>query len=164
MSISDIHYCHPIRQDGRAVYKLIQTCPPLDLNSQYYYHIICHDFSQTCVIAKQHNEIIGFVSAYLKPNNKTSLFVWQVAVSEQARGHGLASHMLAWLTQQPSCKTINSLETTISPSNQASQKLFQRFATKHNSTLQTFPFLDASQFGNELHEDEILYRISPLTF
>jgi len=160
---SEIQCRHPTLEDGATVYHLIKSCPPLDINSQYYYHIICSDFRKTCVIAEMDSSIVGFVSAYLKPEENDCLFVWQVAVAKEARGRKLALNMLQWLTSQSKCNFVQKLETTISPSNQASQKLFKRFAKQHQAKCLTFPFLDASHFGNTSHEEEILYRIFPLS-
>ena len=162
MNESITSFRHPEFADGAGVYQLVKSSPPLDVNSQYYYHIICSDFRDTCVVAEIDGQIAGFLSAYLKPCDPDCLFVWQVVVAESARGRGLASDMLEWLFKQPKCTHIKCLETTISPSNQASQKLFRRFAEKHGAECLTFPFLDVSHFGDSGHEDEILFRITPL--
>jgi hypothetical protein len=70
--------------------------------------------------------------------------------------------MLDWLIRQPKCINIQFMETTISPLNQKSQKLFIRFAKDHNVNFQTRLFLDKFNFDNESHEEEILYTIFPL--
>lgn len=162
MQNKKIKYRHPTFNEGLSVFHLIKSCPPLDLNSIYYYYIICRDFSDTCVVAESDQGMVGFISAYRKPQEPSSLFVWQVAVAKTARGHHIASNMLEWLVEQPSCNNIRVLETTISPSNQASQSLFRRFAEKHQAICQTSTFLDISQFGDRAHEAEILFRITPL--
>jgi diaminobutyrate acetyltransferase len=162
--MSEMTFRHPSLNDGAEVFQLIKDCPPLDVNSQYYYHIICDDFSETSVVAELDHQIVGFISGYLKPKKTDHLFIWQVAVSEKARGKKLASNMLEWLTKQSRCNDINVLETTISPSNLASQNLFLRFAETHNASVETSTYLDASHFGSDpnSHEDEVLYQISPL--
>lgn len=160
LSMSAMHFRQPSMDDGAAVFQLIKNCPPLDVNSQYYYHIICGDFGKTCVVAERDNDIVGVITAYIKPQDPSCLFVWQVAVDHKARGKRLASVMLEWLTQQTACRSIKTVETTISPSNQASQNVFIRFAEARNAEVTTHPFLDASHFGADAHEDEVLYRIS----
>jgi diaminobutyrate acetyltransferase len=159
--MSEITFRHPCLDDGAEIFQLIKDCPPLDVNSQYYYHIICDDFSETSVVAELDGQIVGFISGYLKPQKTNHLFIWQVAVSEKARGKKLASTMLEWITKQSRCNDITVLETTISPSNLASQNLFLRFAEKRDASVNTSVYLDASHFGSDLnsHEDEILYRI-----
>lgn len=160
--MSEVVYRHPNINDGRKIYELIKACPPLDVNSQYYYHIMCGEFSKTCVIAEIDGVISGFISGYLNQERINCLFIWQVAVTEKARGRKLGLNMLEWLTKQSKCSCIRSIETTISPSNKASQQLFKQFANQHNANCKTTPFLDQSHFGTSSHEEEVLYIISPL--
>ncbi len=152
----------PRFNDGLEIFKLIQAAPPLDLNSVYYYYILCRDFPETCVVAESENKVAGFISAYLRPQDPSCLFIWQVAVDRTMRGRHVASDMLEWLFKQPVCKNVTSLETTITPSNEASEKFFKRFADNRQAGCRTSTFLDAAQFGQEGHEAEILYRFSPL--
>ena len=162
MQAVKMNYRHPLFEEGLAIYQLIKSCPPLDTNSIYYYYILCRDFSETCVVAEQNHQIMGFLSAYRKPQESDCLFVWQVAVSNEARGQHSATNMLDWLIARTTCENIRTVETTISPTNDASQNLFKRFANKHQAKYQTTPFLNISQFGNKTHEEEILFRIHPL--
>ena len=90
MKISEINYRHPTLDDGSKIYSLVKSCPPLDVNSQYFYYILCKDFSNTCVVAEYDRNLLGFVSAYLQPEKSQSLFVWQVAVFKNERRKRLA--------------------------------------------------------------------------
>jgi len=162
MKTSEINYRHPTLDDGANIYRLVKSCPPLDVNSQYYYYILCKDFNNTCVIAEYKRAALGFVSAYLRPKQPHCLFVWQVAVAKDTRGMGLASNMLEWLIKQPECCDIQYMEATISSSNKPSQGLFLQFAKDHNANYKTNLFLDESHFDDESHEEEVLYTIYPL--
>ena len=153
---------NPRFEDGLKIFKLIQAGPPLDLNSVYYYYILCRDFSETCVVAEMQDTIVGFISAYCRPGEPSCLFVWQVAVAPLMRGRHLATDMLEWLFSQPDCEDVTVLETTVTPSNKASEKLFRRFAESHKATCETATFLETAQLGQEGHEAEILFRIRPL--
>ncbi|MEK8018987.1 MAG: diaminobutyrate acetyltransferase [Candidatus Parabeggiatoa sp.] len=157
-----INYRHPFFKEGLAIYELVKRCPPLDTNSLYYYYLLCRDFSKTCVVAERDNHIISFLSAYRKPQEQDCLFVWQVAVSKDARGQHIATNMLDWLMEQLDEATIRILETTISPSNHASQALFRQFAKKYQGICETNDFIDMAMFGDQAHEAEILFRIGPL--
>lgn len=156
-----INYRHPYFDDGLAVYELVKSCPPLDINSIYYYYILCRDFSKTCVVAERDNQIIGFISSYRKPLEPGCLFVWQVAVSKEARGYHIATNMLDWLIEQLSYMNLRFLETTISPSNQGSQALFRRLAKKSQVHCKTTTFLKGSKFKDQTHETELLFCIGP---
>ncbi len=151
----------PILEDGKAVHELIQRCPPLDVNSSYNYFLLCSHFRDTCVVAEADDRIIGFLSAYLIPSRPDTLFIWQVAVDEVARGLGLAGRMLEQVTERPACAEVTTLETTISPSNISSRRVFERFAEKHEAKSSEETFLEARHFGAEAHEEERLIRIGP---
>ncbi|MFT7414333.1 MAG: L-2,4-diaminobutyric acid acetyltransferase [Methylophagaceae bacterium] len=157
-SHNDLTFRNPVLDDGYAIYQLIKACPPLDLNSSYLYFLQASHFADTCIIVEQDGLIIGFLSAYYQPDKPQTLFVWQVAIAESARGRGLAKAMLlALLKCQPKDSQMTELGCTISPSNKASQGLFSSFAKKHGLILQTSPFINEAHFGEENHEAEDLY-------
>ncbi|ERP31732.1 diaminobutyrate acetyltransferase [Chitinivibrio alkaliphilus] len=153
-----ITYRQPEFSDGLSVARLIEACPPLDLNTTYYYYMMCRDFAATSVIAELDGEICGYISAYFRPEAPQTLFVWQVAVSSAARGKGLAGKMLDWIVSSQS-KDIAAIETTITASNTASQAVFKKYAAAKNASISKEPFLTASDFGAGDHEAEDLYTI-----
>jgi L-2,4-diaminobutyric acid acetyltransferase len=152
----------PVLADGAAVCTLIRNCPPLDVNSCYCYFLLCSHFADTSVVAESDGSITGFISAYLEPTAPDTVFVWQVAVDASQRGTGLAGRMLDAIVSRPECAGVRWLETTVSPSNHASRRLFERFAERHGARLEEQPFLEAADFGDSGHEAEPLLRIGPL--
>lgn len=158
----DIKLFQPSAEDGYNVSQLIARCPPLDTNSTYCNLLQCHHFSDTCVIAKSGEDVVGFVSGYVQPANSNTLFVWQVAVDERARGQRLALRMLEELLARPTLNNIEYIETTITPGNQASENLFARLAQQMNIALQkTLQYARQEHFGGQ-HDDEILHRLGPI--
>lgn len=156
-----ITFSRPQLEDGMHIYRLVQNCPPLDLNSSYLYFLQASHFSETCLLAKDHNhQAIGWVSGYLHPQDRNTFFVWQVAVSEAARGQGLAKKMLLALLERPSLRHVNAITTTISPSNLASQNVFKSAARAFDWQIQTEDFLTEAHFMGESHEAEPLYRLT----
>jgi L-2,4-diaminobutyric acid acetyltransferase len=152
----------PVRKDGAALYELIAACPPLDLNSRYAYMLLCEHFAQTCVIAEADGEVVGAVTGYVLSDRPDTLFIWQLAVAQPMRGQKLGRRMLEHLLQR--CivsRHINWLEATISPSNQASRKLFTELAARHGAGCTTSALFPANDFGESGHEEECLYRIGP---
>jgi L-2,4-diaminobutyric acid acetyltransferase len=154
---------HPRLEDGYAIYQLIKRCPPLDLNSSYLYFLQADHFSDTCLIAQYQDKTVGCIWAYKHPKNNNQLFVWQVAVDATMRGKQVGSQLLEQLViKQSSHGEITSLSATISPSNVASQKLFERFAKRYSCSLNKQPYLMESHFGDLGHEAEDLYVIAAL--
>jgi L-2,4-diaminobutyric acid acetyltransferase len=148
--------------DSPAVYALAEHCKPLDLNSRYAYMLVCTHFSETSVVYEHNGEIQGFVSGYIDPRSENTLFIWQVAVHDSLRGKGVASEMLKSLLSRKNLSHIDYIETTISPSNKASQNLFYHFVTELNTELSVELYFSKDLFGGEAHEDEELYRMGPL--
>lgn len=153
----------PVKQDGHAIHQLIKQCPPLDLNSVYTYLLLCEHFSHTSVVAHMDDRVVGFVSAYIHPDHDDVLFVWQVAVHEQARGMGLGQRMLDALLRRPALQAVRYLETTVGPDNVPSRRMFHGLATEHSAPVRESALFESVLFGPEGHDDERLMRIGPIT-
>lgn len=153
----------PTLSDGMEVFRLVERCPPLDANSSYCNFLQCGHFAQTSVAAEMNGELVGFISGYKKPEQPDTLFVWQVAVDERARGQGLASKMLLHILQRPNCQSVNHLETTITEDNKGSWALFERLAKTLTAELNSSIFLDKQKHFDGLHDSEALVRIGPFT-
>lgn len=152
----------PRQRDGAALHGLIAACPPLDLNSLYAYLLLCLHHSQTSVVAEADGVLVGAITAYIPPGQPDTLFVWQVAVAKQQRGQGLGKRMLQHLlTDCIARRGLRWMETTISPSNAASDRLFTNFALQHAADCSTTTLFDADAFGQSGHEEERLYKIGP---
>ena len=149
------------KSDGEMIWNLIRETGGLDINSSYCYFMLGEYFSATCAkaIDGDSGEILGFLSAFIKPCTSNCLFVWQVCVSSKAQGLGIAKRMINYiLTSTPEIKFI---ETTIGPSNKASDALFRAIAKMHDARVSTSVFLDHNEFTLGAHETELLYKIGP---
>jgi L-2,4-diaminobutyric acid acetyltransferase len=162
MQATEIALRSPRAEDGAAVYQLIANCPPLDTNSMYCNLLQCAHFSATSVAAEADGEIVGFISGYIQPDKPDTLFIWQVAVGEKARGQGLAGRMLKEILARPACEEVRFIETTITPDNQASWALFESLTKKLNTELNRSVMFDRQQHFAGQHETEMLARIGPV--
>jgi L-2,4-diaminobutyric acid acetyltransferase len=70
--------------------------------------------------------------------------------------------MLDALLTRPVCGDVRWLETTITPSNASSQKLFRTLATRLETECRRGNGFSEELFDGE-HEPEELYRIGPFT-
>lgn len=157
-SQDSIIFRKPSLNDGLAIYELIKRSPPLDVNSSYLYFLQASHFADTCIVVESQQKIVGFVSAYYRPDQPDSLFVWQVAVDETMRGIGLAKRMLMALVEnQKDHPALKELCCTISPSNKASQGLFKSFSKQFGLAFTVTPFITEAHFGEQAHEAEELY-------
>lgn len=118
--------------DGAAMWCLARECG-LDLNSSYAYLILADDFGATCRVAHLDDEPVGYVLGYRPPGRPTHLFVWQIAVSERARGRGIARLMLNDLID--ALGDVEAVEATVEASNAASRALFDAVARTRGADL-----------------------------
>jgi L-2,4-diaminobutyric acid acetyltransferase len=162
---ADLLIDHPAPRDGAALWRIAKDSKTLDLNSSYSYLLWCRDFAGTSVVARgADGEPIGFVTGYLRPGSPRTLLVWQVAVDPAHRGHGIAGRLLDALTARLAAEHgITGLETTITPGNTASERLFTSFAERHGATVSREVLFSAGLFPDGPHDPEVLYRIGPLT-
>jgi L-2,4-diaminobutyric acid acetyltransferase len=121
----------------------------------------CSHFSATSVAAERDGELVGFISGYLKPDAPQTLFIWQVAVGEAARGKGLASRMLTHIVDRQREQAVTHMETTITPGNQASWALFKAFAAKRGADMSDSVMFDCEQHFQGEHATEHLVKIGP---
>ncbi|MGH1471628.1 MAG: diaminobutyrate acetyltransferase [Cellvibrionaceae bacterium] len=154
----------PKLEDGIDVFRLISNCPPLDTNSSYCNLLQCSHFASTSVAAFEGDSLVGFISGYPLLDKPSTLFIWQVAVSENARGRGLASKMLAHILSRSCNSHFEYLETTITEDNQLSWELFKRFAQKNDAVFRSSEWMDKSKHFAGQHASELLVRIGPFTF
>lgn len=160
--VRDVTLARPTPADGAEIHALVARCRPLDLNSRYAYLLLGAHFAQSCVHAVSGGKTVGFVSAYRLPERPDVIFVWQVAVDPAMRGRALAVTMLRELLARPAVRGCRWLETTVSPSNAASRRVFAKLAQGLAAPLTETACFGAEDFGAEDHEEERLIRIGPL--
>jgi L-2,4-diaminobutyric acid acetyltransferase len=149
----------PTVEDGADVWALISTCKPLDENSMYFNLIQCDHFADTCILAEREGQIVGWISGHIPPEKPDTLFVWQVAVSPEARGLGLAGRMLRTLFDRPELADVARIETTITRDNKPSWGLFRAFAKKRGGTLTHAPHYKRGTHFDGNHATEYLVEI-----
>ncbi|KQX81817.1 MULTISPECIES: diaminobutyrate acetyltransferase [unclassified Streptomyces] len=163
---ADLRIDSPSVEDGAALWRLAKESGTLDLNSSYSYLLWCRDFAATSAVARAENgEPVGFVTGYVRPEDPRTLLVWQVAVDAAHRGRGLAAALLDGLTARVAAeRPLTAVETTITPGNTASERLFTSFADRHGATVTREVLFGAGLFPDGPHDPEVLYRIGPLAF
>lgn len=149
----------PEARDGAAIWELVRNCKPLDENSMYCNLLQCDHFADTCVLGELDGKAVGWVSAYVMPNDPETLFVWQVAVAPAARGMGLGALMLTHVLGRKVCTGVRRLQTTITSENEASWALFRKFGRLQGSKLEVQPYYTQALHFNERHKTENLVTI-----
>ncbi|MFE2580631.1 diaminobutyrate acetyltransferase [Streptomyces sp. NPDC059378] len=161
---ADLHIDRPSVSDGAALWRIAKDSGTLDLNSSYSYLLWCRDFAGTSAVARgQDGRPVGFVTGYVRPERPHTLLVWQVAVDRAHRGRGLAAALLDGLTARIAAEhPLTCVETTITPDNTASERLFTSYAARHGAGVTREVLFAAGHFPDGPHAPEVLYRIGPL--
>lgn len=120
----------------------------------------CDHFADTCVLAELDGDVVGWISAYLVPDKPETLFVWQVAVSNRARGQGLAQQMLKEILGRDASEGVQQLMTTITRDNEASWALFSRFAERQGADFDSEPHFKSDEHFDGRHATEHMVTIT----
>ncbi|SRR5690554_6246081 len=161
-TVPELRFSRPDGTDGATLHRLIARCPPLDTNSLYCNLLQCHHFAATAVkVESGAGDMLGFVSGYLPPGHENVLFVWQVAVAEEARGNNLGVRMIRHILARPECRGVDTVHTTITPGNRPSWGLFTRLARELGCDYGREILFDRDRHFAGGHENEILMAIGP---
>ncbi|MGP9021526.1 diaminobutyrate acetyltransferase [Streptomyces sp. BR1] len=156
-----IHIDTPRVEDGAAIWRIARDSEVLDLNSSYSYLLWCRDFAATSLVARDGaGEPVAFVTGYIRPERPQTLVVWQVAVDRDQRGRGLAGTLLEALTSKVAdSHGVRLVETTVTPDNTASDRLFTAFAERRGTAPHREVLFERVLFPEDGHQPEVLYRI-----
>jgi L-2,4-diaminobutyric acid acetyltransferase len=157
----ELVFSSPDATDGLKVHQLIAACPPLDPNSIYCNLLQCHHFADTSVKVEKDGRLVAFISGYIPPRQPDVLFIWQVAVSAEARGQGVGGRMLQYLVDSPACRNVRYMHTTVTPDNKASTAMFASFASKRNAACSEQVLFDRERHFGGRHDSEVLFTIGP---
>lgn len=150
----------PRSTDGALIHGLVRRCKPLDENSLYCNLIQATHFRDTSVAAEAPGgNLLGFISGYLVPDRTDTLFIWQVAVSKDARGMGLGKKMLKDILERS--PEVRYLHTTVTPENEASWGMFRSLARDLDAPLHSTVMFDSEAHFDGRHDDEVLIQIGP---
>lgn len=127
---------HNINEEAiPAIVELTERCKPyVQPHPAYNYWLLSHCSAPYTLYAEADGQVIGFVSSFPMNCKENELFVIQICVERNYRGQGIGGLLLNTLYERHQQDKAFIFECTISPENLASQKLFQKFAQKHNGS------------------------------
>ena len=158
---AEVQISVPVAEDAAQVHALIAACPPLDGNSLYANLIQCTHFAQSCAVARSGGKVLGWISGHRLPADRSTYFLWQVAVHPQARGTGLARRMLADILARADQSGIEQMQTSITRTNEASWALFQSIAAWLSAPMREEPWFDRERHFRGQNDSEFLVTIGP---
>jgi L-2,4-diaminobutyric acid acetyltransferase len=150
----------PDRADAARIHRFVGDST-LETNSRYAYLLVATHFRDTSLVAERGGEFVGFIAGYRIPRRPDTLFVWQIGTAPSVRRTGLGRRMLTSLLGQVEQHGVCRLEATVAPGNAASRRLFESLARERACDCSTSPGFSAADFGDEAHDEEVLFRIGP---
>ncbi len=156
----ELHLREPVPEDGASLWELVQMVG-LDLNSPYAYLLVGRHLAPTSTVAVFQDRVVGFVSAYRPPIHDDVLFVWQVGTHPSMRGRGLARQMILHSLGREVNQGVRWIESTVTPDNVASQRLFRSIARDLETEIDVQPYFPRELFPGE-GKPELLHRIGPI--
>lgn len=151
----------PRSTDGAKVWALIGDTASLDDNSLYCNLLQATHFASTCAIAEQDDKVVGWVSGYIPPEEPDTYFVWQVCVSDAARGQGLGRRLIGNVLVRPACRSVTTLKCTITHDNEPSWGLFTAIARKLDAQMRQVEMFDRNAHFEDRHDSEYAVSIGP---
>jgi L-2,4-diaminobutyric acid acetyltransferase len=159
-TIHTIRPCAP--EEAQDVWRLVASDPVIDTNSPYLYVMAADFWRDTFLVAHdEEGRLSGYVLGVRRPD-RNAVFVWQITVAEHARRQGLADKMLDAVTAAARPLGLTMLEATVAPGNEASTRLFTRFAEKHGVPCEVSEGYAGSLFPEEDSQGERLFSIGPV--
>lgn len=156
----------PVSTDGPQLWRLARDSGVLDVNSSYAYLLWCRDFAGTSAVARADGTVVGFVTGFLRPEAPDTVMIWQVAVDAGQRGRNLAGRMLHAIVDRLILQGVRWMHTTVSPSNEASIRLFTALARDRGTEIERRELFAPEDFPTDEagdHEAEDLYVIGPFS-
>ncbi len=151
----------PRVEDAPALWDLVDGADELDNNSPYYYALWCRDFAATSLVATVDDEVIGFLTGYVRPDEPDTYLVWQEAVRPR---HGIPM-LGVQLFERAADRAVEQgarfIEATVSADNKAIIMVLKKVAKRYAAEVETRVLFPGDLFPGE-HHDEVLYRIGPL--
>lgn len=158
--VEQLEFAKPRACDGGDLWRIVKSTGNLDVNSSYAYILLCNHFADTCMLAWADGRLVGASTGYIMPDRPDTLFVWQVAVDASMRGHGVAGRMLDRQIKAQGSR-IRFIQTTVSPSNRSSRRLFDKLAERLGAPITSEEGFPESFFPEGNHEAEPLITIGP---
>ena len=115
-----------IEKDFLNIWGFVRNCKPLESYGAHFYRIMLRYFGDSCFIAEQDGEIVGFILGFETQRHPGSYFLWQIGVHPKFQGQGIGAKILAHMEDETRRKGCVRIEVTIDPENCPSQKLFEK--------------------------------------
>ena len=123
----------PSEEEFVEVFRFMAQSMPSECYAEHFYKIMLRYFGNTCVVARDRKNIIGFVLGFFSQVQTDTYFLWQIATLPAYQGMGIGKKLVREVEKILSKMNCRRIEVTIAPDNTPSQKLFEAMGYKNVS-------------------------------
>lgn len=141
--------------DTDAIYNLVPDLRPLTQHTWYTYWGLFHNFGNSCFIAEDGNEPVGFITSHPSIRQSPEWFIWQAGILPEYRGRGLIDRLQDHVIERARHAGAIAITTTIEADNSRSFGAFNRMAVRLASSIE-----ELQKFNTPFSDvPEVEYRI-----
>ncbi|GEM_PF-3598627 len=158
---SAVEYRKASVEDAKEIHTIVKNTPGIDDNSLYYYSLWLKEFDQSNVVATQNNKIIAFLTAFRKPKDPETLFLWQLAAIPRHGVPDLGVRLAYHLIDYEIDNNLSGVEATIDLNNKSILYVMKKIEKKYNGKMLMEEYLseDFLSGNDEHHHSETLLKI-----
>lgn len=146
-------------QDANDIYRLVPLLAPLTVHTSYTYWNLFRNFGDSCFIAADGKEPVGFITSHPTTTPKSEWFIWQAGILPEYRGTGIIDTLQDRVIDIALSSGATALNTSIEIDNLRSLGAFNRMAVRLGTTMEEIGrYYPTSE--DFLASPEVLYRIA----
>ncbi|QEM82273.1 GNAT family N-acetyltransferase [Halomonas binhaiensis] len=152
---SEIRFEHPSVVDAKSLFRLAACNDNLDLYPEYFYLVWARDFRKTSLVAKSGDRLLGYILAYIRPDDNRTLFLWQIAVDPSVRSSGLGFSLVKKLIDSVG-EDVSAFEATIDVCNDAAYNTLTSLAKQYETNVSQKDLFLESDFISSHHKETLI--------
>lgn len=146
-------------KDVNDIYNLVPNLAPLTPHTRYTYWNLFRNFAESCFIAVNENQLIGFITSHPTTSPPNEWFIWQAGIMPEYRGTGLIDNLQDRVIEVARQSGALAINTSIETDNLRSLGAFSRMAVRLGTTMDEVIRFNLTP-ENPSTSDEVLYRMS----
>ena len=156
--MSDVMIRQSQEQDTNAIYDLVPKLSPLTPHTRYTYWNLFRNFGDSCFIATNQEQPVGFITSHPTTTPSLEWFIWQAGILPEYRGNGLIDSLQDHVIDAARNSGAVALNTSIETDNPRSFGAFSRMAVRLGTTMEEIERFNLTPEDPSV-APEVLYRI-----
>jgi diaminobutyrate acetyltransferase len=146
-------------QDTNAIYNLVPHLSPLTLHTRYTYWNLFRNFNDSCFVATDQEQPVGFITSHPTTTPSSEWFIWQAGILPEYRRTGLIDELQDHVIDVARNSGALALNISIETDNPRSFGAFNRMAIRLGTSMEEVERFSLTP-ENPSVVPEVLYRIA----